>query len=107
MVALGFKELPSLVDSRFDDGVVIRGERYTGTIRFEEVLVNMEAGAKCLERRLQPLHRIFLFGVVKTFVVHARNTQYHAHVAALCKEGRFIPEAVQVDVGVESGTLLP
>ena len=78
MVPLRFKELPSLVDSRFDNGVIICCERYVGAVRFEEVLVNMEAWAKGFQRRLQPLHRILLFRAVKTFVVHAGNTENHA-----------------------------
>jgi len=46
MVPLRFKELPSLVDSGFDNGVIIFCERYVGAVRFEEVLVNVEAWAK-------------------------------------------------------------
>ena len=78
MVALRFKELPPLVDRRFDNGVIICCERYVGAVRFEEVLVNMEAWAKGFQRRLQPLHCILLFRAVKTFVVHAGNTENHA-----------------------------
>ena len=107
MVALRFKELPPLVDRCFHNRVVISCERYVRAIRFEEVLVNMEAWAKGFERCLQPLHRILLFRAVKTFVVHAGNTENHAEIAALGKEGRLIPEAVEVDVVVESRTLFP
>ena len=78
MVALRFKELPPLVDRRFHNRVVICCERYVGAVRFEEVLVNMEAWAKRFERRFQPLHRILLFRAVKTFVVHAGNAENHA-----------------------------
>ena len=78
MVPLRFKELPSLVNSRFDNGVIICCERYIGAVRFEEVLVNMETWAKRFEGRLQPLHRIFLFRAVKTFVVHTGNTEHQA-----------------------------
>ena len=107
MVALRFKELPPLLDGRFHNRVVIFGERYVGPVRFEEVLVNVEAGAKRFQRRLQPLHRILLLRAVQTFVVHAGNTENHADIAALGKEGRLIPEAVEVDVVVESRTLFP
>jgi hypothetical protein len=107
MVALRFKELPPLVDGRFHNRVVICCERYVGAVRFEEVLVNMEAWAKRFERRFQPLHRILLLRAVKTFVVHAGNAENHADIAALGKEGRLIPEAVEVDVVVESRTLFP
>ena len=78
MVPLRFKELPPLVDRRFHNRVVICCERYVGAVRFEEVLVNVEAWAKRFERRFQPLHCILLFGAVKTFVVHAGNTENHA-----------------------------
>jgi hypothetical protein len=43
MVALCCKELPPLVDSCFHNRIVIRRERYVGALRFEEVLVDMEA----------------------------------------------------------------
>src|SRR5580704_4522886 len=107
MVPLRFKELPSLVNSRFDNGVIICCERYVGAVRFEEVLVNMEAGAKGFQRRLQPLHRILLLRAVETFVVHAGNAENHADITALGQEGRLGPEAIEVDVVVESRTLFP
>src|SRR5580700_8822295 len=107
MVALGFKELSSLVNSRLDNGVIICCERYVGPVRFEEVLVNMEDWAKGFQRRLQPLHRILLLRAVETFVVHAGNAQNHADITALGKEGRLVPEAVEVDVVVERCTLFP
>src|SRR5580700_10782165 len=107
MVTLRFKELPSLVNSRLDNGVIICCEGYVGAVRFEEVLVNMEAWAKGFQRRLQPLHRVLLFRAVKTFVVHAGNAEDHAEITALGKEGRLVPKAIEVDVVVESRTLFP
>src|ERR1700728_663789 len=107
MVPLRFKELPSLIDRCFHNRVVIRGEWYVGSIRFEQVLVNVETWAECLECCLQALDRILLFGAVKTFVVHAGHTENHAQIAAFGKEGRLIPEAVEVDVVVQRRTLLP
>src|SRR6202023_2720371 len=107
MVSFRFKELPSLLNSRFDNGVIICCERDIGSIRFEEVLVNMEAWAKAFQRRLQPLHRILLLRAVKTFVVHAGNAENHADITALGKEGGLVPEGVQVDVVVESRALFP
>src|ERR1700686_3021860 len=101
MVQFRFKELPSLVNSRFDNGVIVCCERYVWAVRFEEVLVNMEAWAKGLRRRLQPLHRILLLRAVKTFVVHAGNTENHSKIAPLRKECRFSPEAIEVDVVVQ------
>src|ERR1700693_2470721 len=65
----------------------------------------MEAWAKGFQRRFQPLHRILLLRAVETFVVHAGNAENHADITALGKEGRLIPEAIEVDVVVESRTL--
>src|SRR5271170_1120880 len=107
MVPFRFKELPSLVNSRFDNGVIVCCERYVGAVRFEEILVNMEAWAKGFQRRLQPLHRILLLRAVETFVVYAGNAENHADITALGKEGRLIPEAVEVDVVVQRRTLFP
>src|ERR1700685_4029880 len=107
MVPLRFKELPSLVDGRLDNGVIIGCERYVGAVRFEEVLVNMEAWAKGFQRRLQPLHCILLLRTVEAFVVHAGNAENHADITALGKEGRLIPEAVQVDVVIQCRTVFP
>src|SRR5579863_6122012 len=107
MVPLRFKELPPLFDRCFYNRVIICCERYVGAVRFEEVLVNMEAWAKGFQRRLQPLHRIFLLRAVKTLVVHTGNAENHAQITALGKEGRLVPEAIEVDVVVESRTLFP
>src|ERR1700731_5328919 len=107
MVPLRFKELPSLVDSRLDNGVIICCERYVGAVRLEEVLVNMEAWAKGFQRRLQALHRILLLQAVETFVVHAGNAENHADITALGKEGRLVPKAIEVDVVVQRRTLFP
>ena len=54
----------------------------------------MEAWAEGFQSGFQPLHRILLFRAVEAFVVHAGNTEHHAHIAALGKKGRLIPEAV-------------
>src|ERR1700686_3727186 len=78
MATLRFNELPPLVDRCFHNRVLISCEQYVRAVRFEEVLVNMEAWAKRFERCLQRLHRILLFGTAKTFVVHAGNTENHA-----------------------------
>src|SRR5271157_2712907 len=91
MVPLRFKELPSLVNSRLDNGVIVCCEWYVGAVRFKEVLVNMEAWAKGFQRRLQPLHRILLLRAVKTFVIQTWNAENHAQITALGKEGRLVP----------------
>ncbi len=67
----------------------------------------MEAWAKRFQRRLQPLHRVLVLRAVKTFVVHARNAEDHAEITALGEEGRLVPEAIDVDMVVESRTLFP
>jgi hypothetical protein len=54
MVALGFKELAPLLDGRCHNWVVIFCERYVGPIRFEEILVNVEAWAEGFQSGLQP-----------------------------------------------------
>src|ERR1700684_2288046 len=107
MVPLCFKELPSLVNSRFDNGVVICCERYVGAVRFEEILVNMEAWAKGFQRRLQSLYRILPLRAIKTFVVHTGYAENHADITAFGEEDRLIPEAVEVDVVVQRCTLFP
>jgi hypothetical protein len=45
--------------------------------------------------------------MIEAFVVHAREAQHHAHVAALGQEHRLAPEAVQVDMVAESGGFPP
>src|ERR1019366_4054027 len=53
-VALRLKELSPLLDGRFHNRVVVFREWYVGTVRLEEILVNVEAGARRLQRRIQP-----------------------------------------------------
>src|SRR5208282_2942309 len=101
-VALRLKELSPLFDGRFHNRVVVFGEGYVGPVRLEEILVDVEAGAKRLQRRLQPLYCIFLFRSVETFVVHTGNAEHHSHIAGLGKKGGLVPEAVQVDVVVSA-----
>src|ERR1700722_5326702 len=101
MVALGFKELPSLVNSRLNNGIIICCARYVGAVGFEEVLVKMEAWAKGFQRPLQSLPRILLLRTVEALVIHTGHAENHAQIPALCKECRVIPEAVEVDVVVQ------
>jgi hypothetical protein len=61
----------------------------------------MEPGGESLERRFQAFNGILLLGTVETFVVHARDAQRLAHVAALRQECGLIPESVQVDVVIQ------
>src|ERR1017187_1351688 len=100
MVSLALEELPPLLGRGLNDRVVIACKRYIGTVGLEEVLVDVKAGSEGFECGFQPLYRVLLFRVVKTFIVHAWDTQNHAHVAALGEKAGLIPEAVQVDMVV-------
>ena len=101
MVALRFKELPPLVDGGFHNGIVVVGERNLRPVLFEEILVDVEAGAEGFERGFQPLDGILLLRMVKALVVHAGDAQHHPQIAALGQKRRLVPEAVEVDVVVE------
>ena len=106
-VALGLEELPPLVDCRFYNRVVVMREWNLRPVLLEEILIDVEAGAEGLQRRLQPLDRVLLLAVVEAFVVHARNAQHHAHVAALGQKRGLVPESIQVDVVVERSRIFP
>jgi hypothetical protein len=107
MVALRLEELAALLDGRLHNWIVIAGERYLGTVLFEEVLIDMEAGAEGFERGFQPLHGVLLLRMVQAFVVHAGDTKHHAKIAALGEERGLVPEAVQIDVVGKRGGLFP
>ncbi len=106
-VTLGLEEPPPLVDGRFYDRVIVVGEGDLRPILLEQILIDMEAGAKRLERCFQPLDGILLLRVVETFVVHARDAQHHPHVPAFGQKHTLIPESVKVDVIVKRGGLFP
>ena len=80
MVALRLKELPTLFNRSFHNRLVIFREEYVGPVRLEELLVDVKAGAKGSQSRLQSLHRIFLFRAVQAFVVYAGDTENHADI---------------------------
>src|ERR1035437_7066683 len=107
MIPFSVKELSALIDCRCHNRIVVLGKWNVGAVRLEEVLVNMEAWAKCFQRGLQPLHRVLLLGAVKTLVVHASNSEHHAHVTALGEKGRRIPETVQIDVVIQCSAVFP
>jgi hypothetical protein len=81
-VGLLFKEPSSLIYRGLYDWIVVAGERNLRAIRFEEILIDMEAGAEGFERRFEALHCVFLFRVVQALVIHAGDVQHHAKVAA-------------------------
>ena len=83
MIFLSLKEPPPLLDGSFHYRVFVVDERYFGAIGLEEILVDVEAGAKGFEGRFEPFHRIFLGCAVKAFVVYAGHTKNHAHVSTL------------------------
>src|ERR1035438_680994 len=64
MVSLSLKELPPLFNGGFNDRVFIACKRNIRAVRFEEVLVDVKAGAEGFERGFQALYRVFLFRVV-------------------------------------------
>ena len=83
MILLSLKELPTLLDGSLHNWVIVVGERYVGAIRFEKILIDVEAGAKGFEGCFQPLDRILLGRTVEAFVVYAGHAQNHAHVSTL------------------------
>ncbi len=107
MVSLLLEELLALLDGRLHHEIVIAGKGNLRPVLLEEILIHMEAGAEVLQRGLKPLDRIFLSGMVQALVVHAGNTQHHTEVAALGEEGRLIPKAIEIDVGVQGCSLIP
>jgi hypothetical protein len=107
VVPLGFKELSPLVNGGFHNGVLIRSERNLWSVVFEEILVNVEAGAKSLQRGLQAFDGVLLLRVVKALIVHAGDGQQHPKIAGLRKERRLVPESIEIDVVIESRTLFP
>jgi hypothetical protein len=74
---------------------------------FEEILVDVKAGTKCFQRRLQALDGVLLLRMVKALIVHAGDAQYYPKIAGLRKERRLVPESVEVDVVVERCTFFP
>ncbi len=107
MVAFRLKELSSLVDGGVYNRIAILGKGDVGAVRFEEILIDVEAGTEGFQGRFEPLNRIFLFRVVKTFVVHTGDTENHAHIATLREKGCLVPESVQIDVVIERRALFP
>jgi hypothetical protein len=107
MVPLGFKELSPLVNGGFHYGVLIRSERDLWPVVFEEILVNVEAGAKCLQCGFQAFDGVLLLRVVKALIVHTGDAQQHPKITGLRKERRLVPESIEVDVVVERRTLFP
>ena len=54
-----------MIDLRLHNRIVIISERNLGTIRFEQVLIDMEARAKQLERSFEPLDSVLLVRVIE------------------------------------------
>ena len=107
MVEFGGEELLTLIDGGLHNRVVIVGEGNLRPIGFEEVLVDVEAGAKALERRFQPFHRILLCRLIDAFIVHAADAHDHAKVAALGQKRAAAPEPIEVQVRIQRGGFLP
>src|ERR1017187_90780 len=89
------------LNGRLYDRVLIAGEWNLRTVGLEQVLIDMEARAKRFQRRLEPLHCIFLIAVVKAPVIHAGDAQDHAQVAAFGQKCGLVPKAIQIDMAVQ------
>jgi hypothetical protein len=107
MVEFRLEELTTLVDGRVDQRVAVMCKWHLWPIGLEKVLIDMKSRPERFEGRFQPLDRELLSGLVKALEVHSADLEDHAKVAALGEEGRFIPEAVEVDVRVERTGLSP
>jgi hypothetical protein len=57
--------LPTLVDCRVDQFVIVGGERNLGPVRLKEILIDVEAFAEGLEGGLKSLDCVLLFVVVE------------------------------------------
>ena len=82
-VTFRLEKAAALVDCGFDNWIVVIVERNLGPVRFEEILVDVEAGAERLKRSLQPLDGIFLLGAVQALVVNALNIQNQSEITRL------------------------
>src|SRR5579859_5371059 len=96
-----------MVDFGLDNRIVIAGERDLGTIRLEQVLVNMESGPERLERSFKTPHRIFLRSLVQALVIDSADPKHHSHIAALGQKRCLAPLTVEIDVIVQCRGLFP
>src|SRR5207249_5623070 len=90
-----------------DDGVVIALEWDLWPVCLKEVLVNMKSRAEHFESCFEPLDRIFLGCLIEAFVIDTTDAQNNPQIATFSQENFIIPEAVQVDMGVECSRFLP
>ena len=107
MFALRFEEATALVDRSFHNRVFIVGEWDVGSVRFEEVLVDVESGSERFERCFKTLDGIFLLDAVEAFIIDALNLQDDSQVSRLGKKRGVVPKPVKVDVVIESGAFFP
>ena len=64
MVTLGLEELLPLLDGCLYDGIVVAGEGDVWPVRFEEILINMEARPERFEGGFQSFDCVLLAGMV-------------------------------------------
>ena len=67
----------------------------------------MKSGPENLESCFQPLDRIFLGRLIEAFVIDTTDSQNDPQIATFGEENFIIPEAVQVDMGVECSRFVP
>ena len=78
LIALRLKESSPLLDGGCYDRIVIVCEGNLGAIALEEVLIHMESGAECLQRRFEALDRVFLLTGIERLVIDAADTKDHS-----------------------------
>ena len=101
------EEFFSLVNRRLHNRIVGLFERNVGPVCLEQVLIDMEAGPKDLEGRFESFDGILLGRLIQTFVINTAHPKHDSEVPALRQEHFVVPEAVEVDLGVESSGFLP
>ena len=107
IIVFGPEELPPVIHFGLDDRVLIACERDLWTIRFEQILVDMESRAERFKRSFETLDGILLACAVKTLVIHSRNSEHYTQVSALGQKDRFTPRAEEIDVIVQRSGFFP
>ena len=104
---LAVEEALSLIDGGLDDGVVIALEWDLWPVCLKEVLVNAKPRAEYFESCFESLDGIFLGRLIEAFVIDTTHAQDNPQIGTFGEENFIIPEAVQVDIGVECSRFLP
>jgi hypothetical protein len=96
-----------VIDLGLDNGIVVVGEGNFGTVRLEQVLIDIEPRTKRLQRGFKPLDGVFLTAVIKALIIDSRNVENHAKFPALGEENSVAPKPIEIDMIVEGGRFLP